>query len=353
METTNTLAHVAPTAAIEAAADKKLKIAGDVVNAATRELPDEQRSVIRWAHAYAAENDLSLEELGKLVRLSGTTLSLVFRGKYEAKLENVVSELASFKEITEKRAQGRKLNFIETAMTRKIFSLCDAAVEFQRVAFVFGDMQIGKTEALQEYQRTHNHGSTIYIAVPTGGALSHFLMKLAELLRITPNVTIANLRRRIIDSFDDRMLLIVDEIHRCIPKHGKSTMPLDTIEFIRELFDEKKCGVVLCGTSVFSEAMEKGAVERLLRQLKRRRLCSLRLPNTPQVRDLNTFAEAYGLEPAAGKALDLQTRMVEEEALGMWLTLLRMGAKIAAGKRSRFSWNHVIEAYSGLKILEG
>lgn len=329
------------------------KIAGDVVHKATAELPDNQRGAIRRFHSYYMEHDLDLAEAGKLIRMDRATLSLVFRGKYPARLDNIVKEMEEFFDLLDRRSEGRKLQFIETKLTKKIWNVCAAAVEFQKIAFIFGDMQIGKSEALIAFKDAHNHGNTTYTDVPTGGALLHFLHKLAEIHKISTNTRIGDLRRRIIDCYDDRMLLIVDEIHRCIPHAGRSSASIHTIEFIRELYDEKKCGVVLCGTNVFREGMEKGSMEKILRQTKRRRLCMLQLPNTPTQGDLNIFAAAYGLDPSEGKARELEKRMVEDEALGMWLTLLRMGAKLAAAAKARqMNWGHVLSAHAGLQELE-
>lgn len=328
-------------------------IPGDVVNKATADLPNAQRSAIRRWHTYYVENAMTLKEAGTLIGVSDATASLIFRGKYEAKLDGVVSEIERFFELHDKRSQGRKLQFIPTTLTKKIWDVCDLAVEFQRIAFIFGDQQIGKSEALVAYKEAHNHGNTIYLEVPTGGALTHFITKLAEIFKISSQTRKADLRRRIIESFDDRMLLIVDEAHRCIPDGGKSHLPIQTVEFIREIFNERKCGVVLCATNVFRDAMEKGSVEKILRQTKRRRLCALQLPNSPTQEDLNTFAGAYGLPPSKGQARELEAKMIDAEALGMWLMLLRMASKLAAKRKQTMDWSHVLSAHDGLMKLEG
>lgn len=340
--------------AIQSALHASLRVPGDTVNKATSDLPDNQRSAIRRLHQYYVENDLSLEEAARLIRLtSGSTLSQIFSGKYPAKLDSVVSEIEHFFEVHDSRSRGRKVEFIHTTLSDRIWSICTLAVEFQKIAMIIGDTQIGKTEALLAYQQEHNHGNTIYTDVPTGGALSHFIAKLAERLRISRNQKKADLRRRIIDAFDDRMLLIVDEIHRATPAHRSSVSTVETIEFIRELYDERKCGVVLCGTRVFSDAVEKDTYGKILRQTKRRRLCTLQLPARPSREDLNTFAAAYHLKPSEGDARKLENEIIDNEALGMWLTLLRMAAKIAAQKKQKLDWPHVITAHQGLQTLEG
>lgn len=331
-----------------------VRIPGDVVNRATAELPDNQRSAIRRLHAYYTENNLSLEETAKLIGYgSGAIVGLIFRGKYDARLDSAVHEIESFFDLLDRRAEGRKLSFITTTLTKRLWDICDAALEFQRIAFIYGDQQIGKTEALLAYRDAHNHGSTIYVRMPTGGALGSFLRELARALRIGENLSNTRLRERIKLAFDDRMLLIVDETHLAIKESGRSQRSVESIDFVREIFDERKCGVVLCSTNVFRDAMESGPVYKILRQTRRRRLCALQLPNVPTRTDLNTFAAAYGLPPSQAAAHALEKKMVEEEALGMWLTLLRMGAKLAAKRKQEMSWDHVLAAHAALTMLEG
>lgn len=334
----------------EATGAKRFYIPGDEVNRATADLPDHQRSAIRWLHAYAAEQDLGLTDLGKLVRLSNTTLSLVFRGKYEAKLDGVVDAIVSFRTLLEKRSTGKKLHFIPTELTSQIWSACAAALEFQRLVCIWGDSQIGKSIALMAYQQAHNHGETIYLRMPTPCSMSNFLSELADSLRINPQQPVKELRRRILSAFDDRMLLIVDETHQAMFNKRRGNHPL---EFLRELHDRRGCGVVLCGTNVFRDEMERGYLADIMRQTKRRRLISLQLPDRPSRACLNAFSAAYGLPPASGPARKLEHEVIQEEALGMWLALLRMGTKTAAQRKEEFNWSHVLAAHSALRLLEG
>jgi DNA transposition AAA+ family ATPase len=292
------------------------QVPGDIVNKATASLPDNQRSAIRRFHAFYTENALTLDEAAKLIRREGPTLSLVFNGQYQAKLDAITEEIENFFSLQDRRNLGRKLDFIETSLTRRIWSVCEAALEFQRVAFIFGDQQIGKSESLTAFQRAHNHGNTIYTFVPAGGLLSDFLLVCAQALRISHNQKRSNLRQRIKDAIDERMLLIVDELHLTVDDSA-SRRAVQTVEFIREIFNQKHCGLVLCATNVFRDEMESGDLQKILRQLKRRRLCSLQLPSVPTQEDLNTFAAAYGLRPATGDAKKLQGEVIDQEALGI------------------------------------
>ena len=330
------------------------KIPGDVVNKATEDLPDDQRSAIRKLHAYCMDNGLSLGELEEISGIDRTRITQVFRGLYKAKLDNTVDEINKFLAMQERRSATKKLDFIPTKLSKSIWGVCANALDFQRIAFIFGDSQIGKSVALKKYQQDHNHGETIYVEVPTGGSLLYFLAKLADAVRISSSLPLQDLRRRLVDCFDDRMLLIVDEAHRAIPQDGYvSSRSIQTLEFIREIFDATGCGLVICATNVFRDELDKGRVSALLAQTKRRRLCTLQLPDSPEKADLDTFARAHGLPPATGRYLDVQTEVIANEALGMWLTLLRMASKIAAVNEERLDWEHVLDARAALSKLEG
>jgi hypothetical protein len=226
-------------------------------------------------------------------------------------------------------------------------------VEFQKLAFIFSDGQIGKSTALKKYTKDHNHGNTIYVEMPTGGALTNLLAKLAVCFRLSPHQRRADLRQRILKAFDDRMLLIVDEVHRCTPEGGMHAFGMQSIDFIKEIYNERGCGVVLCATNVFREQMEDGPMKKFFEQVQRRRLFKVQLPTIPTQQDLNTFAAAYGLPASTGSARELEHKLIQDDALGMWLTLLRMASKISSERKQKMQWGHVLDAYAGVKALEG
>ena len=58
------------------------RISGDVVNRATSGLPDTQRSAIRRLHAHYIENDLTLDEAGKLIPIDLKKGDRVLFGKW-------------------------------------------------------------------------------------------------------------------------------------------------------------------------------------------------------------------------------------------------------------------------------
>ena len=235
--------------------------------------------------------------------------------------------------------------------------------------FIWGESQIGKTTALLAgYKPRHNHGETVYVRMPTGGSLDSFLRELAEVLGIPTGNRGEDLRRRIISSFDDRMLLIVDEVHECLSEHYSAKRGMRTLNFLREIHDRRNCGIVLSATNVFRDAMLRGPHARNLRQLWLRGMTPLQLPDRPCKADLDAFARAYGLGPAPDEAsavnvtftddggeerrqkvvqnpAGLQAAVIKEFGLGRWNMVLAEASDYARERRKPIAWAAVISAW--------
>jgi DNA transposition AAA+ family ATPase len=327
-----------------------IRLAGDKVNEATKDLPDQQRSAIRWLHAHGLEQNLGLKQLGEAIGYSHTVLSLLFNNRYEGRIQAVTTAIDRYRKAFESQERVKGAPFIETALTRRIFSVCDRAREYQKICAIFGDAQIGKTEALKEYTRQNNHGATLYLRTPTGGALSDFMAMLGHELRIPASIRRSERRSRILRGLDGRMLLIVDEMDLCmaIGVH----MAARLLEYLRELHDVTKCGLLLCGNNVFRQALEDGEFGEVTQKIRRRMLLRIPLPAAPRAEELDLFAEAFQLPPAEGDAKRLQGEIIERHGLGMWLTTLRMGREVAARKKQELGWEHVLLADRGRAHLE-
>ncbi|MBI4024819.1 MAG: AAA family ATPase [Verrucomicrobia bacterium] len=330
---------------------RKFRIPGDVVNKATANLPENQRGLIRWLHAHGAEHDMSLAELAGKIRYDDSTLSRVFRGEYDGNLGKICDAIASYKDLAERRASIKRAPFVMTNLARKMWKVFEASLTFQKVVYVYGESQIGKTTAGIEFARTHNHGETIYVRMPAGGAMSNFLEELAISLRISPQQKEKELRRRVVRSFDDRMLLIIDQAHECFRSQYSHRATMSLL-FAMEIHDRSGCGLVIMGTNTLREEIEQGRMKGVLRQLGLRSLLSLQLPNRPSTADLNKFSDAYGLESPEKEALQLQTEIIRDYGLGQWCCHLQAASRIASKHGKKLAWSHVLDAHAGIKALE-
>lgn len=345
----------------ESAASRRFRIAGDVVNRATAGLPDDQRSALRWLHSYASERNLSLEEIASQIKKPGGeaySRDSVYqaltgrRSDQNASLAPLTSAIVRLRKIVEEQGTVQKVDYVHTNLSRRIWKICDAALTFNCVNFVFGESQIGKTKSLEEYARQHNHGQTIYVRMPDSGTLGDFVRWLAKSLRISPQQHNEwHLKERLVSSFDSRMVLIVDEAHQALA-YSWGRGGLRTLGFIREIHDRSGCGVVIAATNVMDEMMTEGAYKKMLRQLGLRRLVTYQLPDKPTRKNLDEFADAYGLDPASGEALELQTAVIRDDGLGRWCKILQGASRVAAKSGRKLSWAAVLHAHAAICALE-
>lgn len=347
----------------------------DTVVRVTESLPEDHRQELRWLQRFGAHGNYSRAELAEMLRkpngepYSGDTLYAALTGRRTeqgSSLQPLIDAIRIFRRRQEETTAARSTDFIQTRVSRRIWSICDRARDKGRLAFVFGPTQVGKSVILDEYARTHNHGSTVSVRMPTRGALTQFTAELSSGLRLPRVLREHEARRRIFDSFDPSTLLIVDEAHQCLI--GRADTGGLTLEFIRELHDRRKCGVVICGTEVLASGLRNNPV---LRQLWQRRSSSLVINLGRKSYDhgeLAEFSRSFGLDPAPDREIavsyttdgpdgqeqthrikenpfQLQERIVREDSLGAWCKILEDAKDMAALDGGRMTWGRVITSW--------
>lgn len=356
--------HPAPT-------NRRFAIAGDTVVKATTDLPENQRVALRWFAEYGRKKNLRVEECAELLQKpNGETYSYhslyaAWTGRREGGLENLTEAIEKFRRRSEEADPRKSSSIIVTALSQKISTYCRRAFERKRVSFIFGESQIGKTYALAEYARVFNHGETKMFRMPTRGSLSDLMNEMASSNNVSPHSRHSDRRRRIIESFDENMLLIVDECHQCLG--NTSDRALASLEFIREIHDRRKCGVVLCGTNVFRDALKTNKV---LRQLWLRGMPPLQLPSVSTPNDLLQFASAYGLGAPLDGELEITTTdsdgkkikhsdnpaklqhdVNEKFGLGRWCAILQEASELAKERKKPMSWGYVLLAHAQFEAM--
>jgi len=337
------------------------RIPGDVIARTCKDLTEEQRHAINWAHSYCRSKNLSHEDLAKQLRkspdseetYSGDSVYQTFTGRRDnvAPLCQAIHVLRRRVEETCARAG---VAFVETSLSKKIFAHCRRTFNRKAITFILGATRIGKTRTLEEYARQHNHGETKMIRLPSGGSIRVFLVECAIVLGISTQCKSFELRRRIFECFDERTLLIVDECE-------EGMVNQEILNFIRELWDRRKCGVVFSGAMNLRDAPRSSYN---MKKLCERGIRPLILPSVPPAGDLDKFAEAFGLTPAPnvekrfkfrdedgveeslkGNPQEIQNKVIRDHSLGRWLAILEDAADTAKESQSHISWNRVIVAY--------
>jgi DNA transposition AAA+ family ATPase len=316
------------------------------------EITEEQFDMVWWLFAYTKENGLSLPEISKQLNYdSTTTLYRVFSGRYGAKLDNVVREIARFRKITEERGRVSDVPFVETSIARKVKEVCNAAWITQSVAMIWGEPQTGKTLALEEFARANNHGATKYIRLPASAGVQLVARVIAKACYVSPDSSFEHLRDRILKSISRNNLIIIDEAHEAFLCYQKGSA-IKVFEFLREIYDRTHCGMVLVGTNVLRDEIVQGKLSLMLRQFDRRGIIKVQLPDTIPMRDCDRIAKEWlKLAPPEGEARELVQDLVRKTGCNAYVHFLKAAAMLAAREKVTVNWGHFTKAYSIIRNL--
>jgi DNA transposition AAA+ family ATPase len=310
-----------------------------------------QADLIAWLFAFGKTNNLSLTQLSaELGYDSNSTLWRVFRNEYGARVDKICAKIERYKKIAEERSTYGRVQFIETSIARRIFKACDAALISQTIVFIYGDSQIGKTTALQEYARRNNHGQTRYIRLPAGAGAQRVAKEFAKASFISTKMPYEKIVDGILAAIDHNNLILIDEGHQpFLSYQNASTMKV--FELIREIYDRTQCGMVICATNVLRKEIQEGKHAQMLEQLRRRCTHPIQLPSKPPRQDLDKIAAGFNLRPAEGDALEIIKDMIHTSGLGMYVKFLQAAVRIASKEKKKVSWSHFVLAHDLIKKL--
>ena len=323
---------------------------GDQVMQHTEKLPEEQRRLLRWLFFHSIENGVPMKDASEKVGYSVTTLYRVYCGEYEGSLDNVCEGIERYQRLCEQRAGIAKAVFVETETSRKIWKVCDAAITYNTIAKIYGDSQIGKTWALEEYARRHNHGQTRYVRLPAAAGIQMLIRGFAQACGISPRSCFEALRDRVVAATDGDTLWLVDELHQAFNTYQKRAC-VACLELVREIHDRTGCGMVLCGTNVAREEIEKGQHKLLLEQLDRRGIFTLQLAKHATWPDREAIARHFGLPKPEGDIRELVDAIVRTSGLKAFTSYLQAACKLAANRKVAVGWEHFRAAWDAIRRL--
>lgn len=302
------------------------------------------------------------DEFSRRVGYSANVIYKILSGKYhhpesKAQLDvpaDLIKAINNFLRLERDRVMGGKNEFVLTPTAKRIFLACDLARESQTPVFLSGVSQIGKTTALERYAAENNHGRTVYARMKAASGLGGMVRRVAERVGVSNKSCTANLIDYLKNAITQDMLLILDEMHLLQYTYRLSSF-FGCLEVIREIQDETKCGMVLCGTQLLLTKMQAGQ-HKEMEQLMRRGVHKVTLPDMPTRGDLVAILNASGLEfPKAGdvvsvqgiqeKPYDVLRQLAKTSGLKSITERLRYGRKLAAKKHSELAWEHFIEAH--------
>lgn len=336
--------------------NSNLNISGDTVKLALEELTrkgdctEDQRGTIWWFYAHCRDQGFDLKESAALISKDSTTVYRVFRGQYGASLENICQEIERYRKIYEERSLIQNLEFVETSVWKIIDKVCTATFNSQTISRIYGDSQIGKTTCLEEYARRNNHGQTKLIRMPASAGVQLFMREVAEACFVSNHSCFEKLRERVLNAIDDKTLLIFDEMHQPFLsyQHGST---IKVFEVIREIYDRKKCGIVLVGTNTLKKEFYTGSLAPVFEQIRRRGTIEVDLKSRIPKDDLDKIARRFGLPAAEGIALEVIRDMITRSGLGMYIKFLQSASVMANKQKRKLCWDHFVQAHDIMEKL--
>ena len=314
---------------------------------------EDEGEEVWWLYNYAQEHHLNEAALAaKMKSYDKNTLYQLFRGSYGvakdgrcASWASVVRAIRAFKKVEVEEMKKKNVGLIETEVKRTVWRGCDAALVDGMCSVIYGGTRIGKTVALQAYQREHNHGQTVYIEMGSGWTRARFVRELARKFGNGVKATKAwALEDAIFDTLKRSNLLIVDEFHKALTTTGDKSSAA-VLEFIRDIRDRTRCGLVLCATKVGMERFETGANRLTFGQLIGRSIIKAVLPDRPPVRDLNAIARAFDLPLPTGDDLRGVKELVGTFGLERLFAYLQKAYALTRKAGEPMTW----EAFSKVK----
>ena len=173
-----------------------------------------QQEIVRWWFHLAKERGWSLSKLADATGVHQSTLSRVFRGIYNAEIDNVAATLVKAKDVFAEVSDNPE--FIPTSLAGRMFTAFDKCRAMANVTICWGAPGIGKTTVSEEYERANNHGKTRLVRFPAGCTFAYFVSHVANELGVAVNKSgqFAN-RQKIYQIMSaGKRLLVVDEMHQ-------------------------------------------------------------------------------------------------------------------------------------------
>ena len=333
----------------------RINIAGDEVRRALDRLAKsgvatmEAINCIRWFYNHAMDAGMGWRDAAQILGVDAAAVYALLCGRYAGDYDAVTDKIDRYRAkcITEEM----KCGYVETSTWERVSAVCRHARVMHKAAIIYGASQIGKTSAFEEMRRRDMTGLVKLIRMPAAPTLARMQIAFAQAFNLSLQISREKIRSRIIGAITPDTLIMVDEVHQAIIGASRK-QSVKVYEWMREVQDLTKCGMVYAGTNVFRDELEMGKMAGVLDQFRRRGcIPPLRLPDTPPMSDIVKIAAAFGLGAPEGDALDIAKRMIASSGLGQYVSFLQSAKNIAANKKQEIVWRHFVMAYDTIQSL--
>lgn len=116
----------------------------------------EQQELLAKVEQLKREKNISQNEVGKLMGISGTALSQIKNGKYPADPQSIFDAMANYFGVKEKaKLTYTEIDYAPTSISSRIYDIISVCQVKGGLAVAAGDAGIGKTKAAQKFVKDH------------------------------------------------------------------------------------------------------------------------------------------------------------------------------------------------------
>lgn len=151
------------------------------------EYTQQQQALLQKVTALQQEKQLSQNALGKLLGISGTALSQLRNGKYQADPQRMFDILESYFGVKEQTEQTyQEVPYADTSISEEIYDVISVCQIKGGLAVAAGDAGIRKTKAARHYVALHPENSILMTMNPCLINIKAVLNLLADKLNLSP-----------------------------------------------------------------------------------------------------------------------------------------------------------------------
>ncbi len=150
-------------------------------------------------------------------------------------------EAATAEDQAEKREYRREIDFFLTSDAKQVLAVCDLCQSEREIGVIVGPAGTGKTTALLKF--CESNPDAVYVRGDVSMTAKELLIEIADRLGIDAGYgSLRSVMRRIVTRLKERpALIIIDEADLLV------SFTVRKLELLRTIFDESRCGLVLCG----------------------------------------------------------------------------------------------------------
>jgi DNA transposition AAA+ family ATPase len=331
----------------------RLKIPINLAN--WKHLPDHVQTELLWFHQHALDESMGLEEAAEAVNYSENAVYKVLKGTYEnGNYNEFCKAVASYKAAFLKRQGIHHSEFVPNRNTRLIYDAFDWAAASSSIAFIIGESGTGKTITGKQWALEHNHGRTVMTEAREFGGVKGLMVDISIKIGADKDARNDVLRAQIHRGFNRNRFLIVDELHRLLPKNP-ATIPV-SLEFLRALHDATGLPIGCFATDRLLHDLNKSHYQS--EQLLGRIGSPIRLYTKFDETDLRPLLAQYFdaiSDRSMSSALAIANNELEDYK-GRWRVLvktLQMAQNLAKKSKSRVTETHFLKAMAVRKQMLG